>query len=379
VTETWKPVPGYPKYQVSDLGRIQNLESGRFLNPAPTALGYVMVDLGNHEGRKRLSLHRIVADVFCPGRTAAKHIVHHIDNDGTNNAATNLEWVTQRHNLLESVKLDGPFSQRESPTISFDLTDEKWVHVSCLPGLERVSGYLISSSGRVRGADRYLKPGVQRDGYLKYVFYVKGWQKKVAAHRLVAMAFVPGRTDTRTYVNHLDRNRQNNHFTNLAWCTSSENRQHASPIVEADVVSDIASGKAYTEIAVQHGINRASVARIARKHGYHKGKGHRRLPKSHRDAIIADLKEGRLCQTDIAKKHRVGTTTVRLLSRGLGISRSGTLPEVTRENISAAISRGDETYSRIAERFGVSRCTVTRIAKSIGEVRRPGPLNIQKR
>lgn len=46
-------------------------------------------------------------------------------------------------------------------------------------------------------------------------------------HRLVADTFVPGRTDERNQVNHIDGNPENNRADNLEWVTQSENMFHA--------------------------------------------------------------------------------------------------------------------------------------------------------
>lgn len=62
------------------------------------------------------------------------------------------------------------------------------------------------------------------DGYLQV--YLPGSSIKV--HRLVAMCFVPGRTDERNEVNHKDFNRKNNCATNLEWVTHTENVQYSA-------------------------------------------------------------------------------------------------------------------------------------------------------
>ena len=72
-----------------------------------------------------------------------------------------------------------------------------------------------------------LKPANNK-GYLRVVLRHKGCNKSHGkyVHRLVAQAYVPN-PNNYTEVNHIDGNKQNNHYSNLEWCSRKQNMQHA--------------------------------------------------------------------------------------------------------------------------------------------------------
>ena len=98
LTELWKPLPEFPKYQVSDQGRIKNIESGRIFTGTRDAFGYKHVRLINTKGTYTLrKVHRLVAEAFLPN-PEHKPIIDHIDGNKTNNALSNLRWFTYSEN-----------------------------------------------------------------------------------------------------------------------------------------------------------------------------------------------------------------------------------------------------------------------------------------
>jgi hypothetical protein len=92
--------------------------------------------------------------------------------------------------------------------------------------IENYPKYKISDCGMVMNSRGWiLKPVKDGDGYLKITPYVNGKKKNCKIHRLVAEAFIPNPENKRE-VDHIDRDRTNNHIDNLRWATRSENSQN---------------------------------------------------------------------------------------------------------------------------------------------------------
>lgn len=121
---------------------------------------------------------------------------------------------------------------------------EKEVYKS-IEGYE--GSYEVSNFGNVRSLDRVIidKNGakrnikgkllalsnagkIQKDGssYLKVGLSKNRVIKQFLAHRLVAQAFVDNPNNYEE-VNHKDEDKHNNIYSNLEWCTRSENNNHS--------------------------------------------------------------------------------------------------------------------------------------------------------
>lgn len=80
--EVWVKIKNYPKYEISNLGRIisYNNKNPRLLNGS-IRCGYKVVDLWNEDGNTgNILLHRIVAETFIP-KIEGKDFVDHIDGN----------------------------------------------------------------------------------------------------------------------------------------------------------------------------------------------------------------------------------------------------------------------------------------------------------
>lgn len=115
--------------------------------------------------------------------------------------------------------------------------DELWLPIREYEGFYEVSNY-----GRIRSLDREVpvrgnprqshkiikgvikKWGYDGNGYPKIELTRDGIRKSINIHVLVAQHFVPG-YDSGLQVRHLDGDKTNPYFQNLAWGTASENQK----------------------------------------------------------------------------------------------------------------------------------------------------------
>lgn len=100
--ECWKDVKDYEGlYQVSTLGRVKSLPRntthGKILKSIVDKDGYLYVNLYNNGYRKKMKIHRLVAQAFIPN-PQNKPEVNHIDENKQNNMVENLEWLTSKEN-----------------------------------------------------------------------------------------------------------------------------------------------------------------------------------------------------------------------------------------------------------------------------------------
>lgn len=100
--------------------------------------------------------------------------------------------------------------------------------------------FIVSENGKVKSLDRNYKksdgticpmrgkelsPFISNVGYIRIALRKNGKPIKYSVHRLVAQAFLEKELG-RDFVNHLDGNRLNNHYSNLEWVSMQENNCH---------------------------------------------------------------------------------------------------------------------------------------------------------
>lgn len=119
--EIWKDIAGFEGlYQVSNYGSVRSLDrvttqlnngvlcefhyKGKVLKGKADSRGYIHIHVSKDGIGHYLSVHRLVAEAFCP-KPDGCDVVNHLDANPSNNHADNLEWTTYSGNMQWASKL----------------------------------------------------------------------------------------------------------------------------------------------------------------------------------------------------------------------------------------------------------------------------------
>ena len=119
--EIWKDIKDYEGlYQVSNLGRVKRITTGRVLKPLKHANGYLMVKLSKNSIVYTKTVHRLVAEAFIPN-PEHKSEINHIDETKTNNNVSNLEWMTRKENINHGTRTERMSKTQSIPIIATNI------------------------------------------------------------------------------------------------------------------------------------------------------------------------------------------------------------------------------------------------------------------
>lgn len=144
--ETFVKIEGFDNYEVSNLGKVRNMKSGRILKPRLTKNGYLEHLLYKNNKQRHLLLHRIIATTFIDN-PEGKPQVNHIDENKLNNDLSNLEWCTIRENAVHGTRIKRIAEKRSIEVIQLDLDDNVLNVFKSMVQAEQETGVFASSIG----------------------------------------------------------------------------------------------------------------------------------------------------------------------------------------------------------------------------------------
>lgn len=210
-------------YDIYEDGSCYSHLSNKFLKPQ-IKNKYPTYNLTINGKKKKIYIHRMVAETFIPNNDILKNIVNHKDGNTQNFCVENLEWVTPVENSLHSCA-NGLTPKGDQTINRFvdNLPNEIWCEIKDFPN------YLISSCGRIMNhkTKRLLKPALSNHGYLEVNLWCKnkGYTKQI--HLLVYQNIKKDYNTKNFVINHINGNKIDNNIDNLEKVTYQENNLHA--------------------------------------------------------------------------------------------------------------------------------------------------------
>ena len=145
--ETFVEIEGFENYEVSNLGKVRNIKSGRTLKPRLDKDGYLVHGLYKNNKQNQLLLHRIIATAFIDN-PEEKPCVNHIDENKLNNDLSNLEWCTVRENAIHGTRTKRVAEKLSQKVIQLDLNDNVLNEFESMKQAEQETGVDESSISR---------------------------------------------------------------------------------------------------------------------------------------------------------------------------------------------------------------------------------------
>ena len=249
IKERWKYIDGYSKYKVSNLGRVMNLETKKFLNGYNmNKSGYVQKMINLFDDNKKLHgilLHRLVYSTF-KGKITSDINIDHIDGNFLNNRLSNLKVCDNiKDNInneitILSAKINAynrNMEKKEPTKHDYNiesLDGEEWVDVI---GMEDL--YEVSNLGRIRSKVipiEYNRKGVKfianrspkmlkQHIKAKYMFISLGRNDNrihLPVHKIVYESF-NGKLPDGLEIDHINGDCRDNRLCNLQAISHEEN------------------------------------------------------------------------------------------------------------------------------------------------------------
>ena len=247
--ERWRPIAGWPDYQIKKDGTVRKRSTGRILSHISTADGKPFVRLSRATGRKAeyhresILVSRLLAMCFPTKLPYATPVCKDLAHQGEVfvRVIGQPDYMIGNHKRVwswKTLRFVGKTTNYGRPCVLFAdgacriiaklYAEHFGYNPPRKPGevweMSIAPGIMVSNLGRLFSTWRLrlMKPHKKRDGR-DYLLIDDRFGQQHRVHRLVAMAFAPGRDLYRDCVDHINENKEDNRADNLRWCTREEN------------------------------------------------------------------------------------------------------------------------------------------------------------
>ena len=144
----YKAIKGYENYLINNNGEVFNKKTQQRKTPISnhSGKGYLYVDLYNLNKRKRVYIHRLVAETFIPN-IYKKPYVNHKDGNPRNNCVENLEWCTPFENVEHASRTIKTMKQ-------YKIANER--RKKAVNMIDRFTGSQVATFSSIREAERTM-------------------------------------------------------------------------------------------------------------------------------------------------------------------------------------------------------------------------------
>ena len=130
--EIWKDIEGFPKYKVSNIGRVKSCHGSDRILRQNTKKGYYTIQIWTNKKRYDKFVHRLILEAFIPNPNPDKFtICDHINRNGRDNRVENLRWSNSKLNNYNRSNARGYY---------FEKRTKQWVASLTYDGINKILG-----------------------------------------------------------------------------------------------------------------------------------------------------------------------------------------------------------------------------------------------
>lgn len=166
----WKPIDGYPDYEVSNTGKVRNCITGKELKTRLSNKGYDRVRLYKNRIGKNLFVHRLVAKAFIPNPDNLP-LINHKDETPLNNCVDNLEWCDYAYNNSYGNAVEKRSTSNSKKVVQMTM-DGDLVHV--FDSIKEAAFFTKAQPSHISRCCNHLR---NKAGGYRWCFYEKGGEQ----------------------------------------------------------------------------------------------------------------------------------------------------------------------------------------------------------